>query len=366
MRFKRIGKFTSSVTKGLLSTQQATISQIVCGMIVCRSLCLAEIARCFQTDVEFPHNLKRAWRFVSNERIQDQSSKELVARRLIGQLHHRLQLKATQCLEVIIDWTSVHPFQVLSALVPLEGRAVPVLQWAIERTKLKAYQNTYEMLFIESLRRCVPRSWKVIIVADRGFQRADFLNYLKQEGFHFVIRVKGDAWVECGRYRGKLRDYPLSVGQCFKLREVCYHKAKRYQMKVVLNCARIKGKVSSWLLATDLGLSAGQIVNIYRRRFWCEESFRDQKQEFEMEAVRVTKSARLENLLLALAIVLLILAVIGVRGSKLGYADKFSTRKKKQVILSWVQVALKLLRESTKYLNLLFDSQQVGFNFRWA
>jgi hypothetical protein len=366
MRFKRIEKFTSSVTKGLLSTQQSTISQVVCGLIVCRSLILADIARCFQTETEFPHNLKRAWRFVSNERIQDQASKGVVARRLIRQLHHRLQIKPKHHLEIIIDWTSVHPFQVLSALIPLEGRAVPVLQWAIEKSSLKAYQNTYEMLFIASLRRCLPKKWKVIIVADRGFQRADFLNYLKKEGFHFVIRVKGDAWVECGRYSGKLRDYPLGVGQCFKLPDVCYHKTKRYRMKMVLNCAKVKGKVSSWLLATDLALSARQIVNIYRRRFWCEESFRDQKQEFELEQVRVTKAARLENLLVALAIVLMILAVIGIRGNKLGYKDKFSTRKKKQVVLSWVQVALNLLRDSTKYLNLLFDSQQVGFNFRWA
>lgn len=366
MRFKRIEKFTSSVTKGLLSSQQATISQIVCGILVCRCLILAEIARCFQTQTEFPHNLKRTWRFVSNERLQDHKSKEVVARRLIGQLHHRLQIKARDYLEIIIDWTSVHPFQVLSALVPVEGRAVPVLQWAIEKSSLKAYQNTYEMLFIASLRRCVPRSWKVIIVADRGFQRADFLEYLKQQGFNFVIRVKGDACIESGKYRGKLRDYPLSVGQCFKLSRVTYHKTKRQEMKIVLNCARIEGKVSSWLLATDLGLTARQIVGIYQRRFWCEESFRDQKQEFELEAVRVRKSSRLENLLLALAIVLLILAVIGLRGNKLGYEKKYCNRKKEQAVLSWVQIALKLLRESPKYINLLFESQGTGFCFRWA
>lgn len=366
MRLKRIEKFTSSVTKGLLSSQQATISQVVCGLLACRSLILAEIARGFRTEVGFPHNLKRVWRFVSNERIQGRASKEIVARRLIRQLHHRLQIKPKDYLEVIIDWTSCQPFMILSALVPVSGRAVPVLQWAIEKSSLKAYQNTYEMLFIASLRRCVEKRWRVIVVADRGFQRADFLDYLKQQGFHFVIRVKGDAWIECGRYGGKLRDYTLSVGQCFKLRDVCYHKTKRYRMKVVLNSARIKGKECSWLLATDLGLTARQVVNIYRRRFWCEESFRDLKQEFELESVRVTKAARLENLLVALAIVVLMIAVIGVRGNKLGYEDKFCTRKKGRVVLSWVQVALNLLRESTKYLNLLFDSQQVGFNFRWA
>jgi hypothetical protein len=366
MRFKRIDKFTRSVTKGLLSTQQASLSQVVTGIIVCRCLILAEIARCFQTETLFPHNLKRAWRFVSNERIQDHASKEVVARRLLIQLHHRLEIKPKDYLEIIIDWTSVHPFQVLSALVPVEGRAVPVLQWAIEKTKLKAYQNTYEMLFISSLHRCLPRKWKVIIVTDRGFQRADFLQFLKQKGLSFVIRVKGDAYIKRGRYEGKLRDYPLAVGQCFKLRDALYHKTKRYPMKIVLNCARIEGKVSSWLLATDLGLSARQIVAIYRRRFWCEESFRDLKQEFDLEGVRVTKASRLENLLLALAIAVLIIAVIGIRGNKLGYEDKYCTRKKRQAVLSWVQVALKLLRESTKYLNLLLDGTATGFYFRWA
>jgi hypothetical protein len=366
MRLKRVSKFSKSVTKGLLPTQQATISQVVCGILVCRSLILAEIARCFQTQTQFPHNLKRAWRFVSNERLQDQTSKEVVARRLIRQLHHRLQIKAKDYLEIIIDWTSVHPFQVLSALVPVEGRAVPVLQWAIEKTNLKAYQNTFEMLFISSLRRCLPKKWRVVIVADRGFQRAEFLQFLKRLGLSFVIRVKGDAFIKLGRYEGKLREYPLAVGQCFKLREVVYHKTKRYEMNIVLNCARLEGKISSWLLATDLGLSARQIVEIYRRRFWCEESFRDQKQEFELEAVRVKQSSRLENLLLALAIVLLILAVIGMRANKLGYADKYCTRKKKRVVLSWVQVALNLLRESPRFLNLLFDGTDTGFYFRWA
>jgi hypothetical protein len=366
MRLRRIEKFSKAVTKGLLSTQQATISQIVCGMIACRSLILAEIARCFQTQVAFPHNLKRVARYVSNDRINLTENKEVVSRRMIRQLHHRLQLKPNQHLQIIIDWTSVHPFQVLSALIPLEGRAVPVLQWAIEKSSLKAYQNTYEMLFISSLRRCLPRSSKVVIVADRGFQRAEFLQFLRQQGFSFVIRVKGDACIECGRYSGRLKDYLLSVGQCFKLSDVTYHKTKRYPMKVVLNCEKIEGRVSSWLLATDLALSARQIVNIYRRRFWCEESFRDQKQEFELEKVRVTKANRLENLLLALAIVLLILAVIGIRGNKLGYAEKFSTRKKKQTVLSWVQVALDLLRESAKFLNLLFDGTATGFYFRWA
>lgn len=366
MRLKRISKFTQSVTKGLLPTQQATLSHIVCSMVVCRSLCLAELARCLQSTTDFRHNLKRVWRYVSNDRINNRNAKEVVARRLLRQLHHRLESQPKQYLEIILDWTTVWPYVVLEALIPLDGRAVPVLSWAAVRGSLTCRQNTLEMEFLASLRRAIPKRWRVVIVADRGFQRTDLLRYIRGLGFSFVIRVKGDAWIKSGRFEGKLRDYPLSTGQRFKLPDVVYHKSKRYGLKVVLNCEKIKGKKCSWMLATDLGLSAGQVVKIYERRFWCEESFRDQKQEFELEAVRVKRAERLENLLLALAIVVMILAIIAVRGKKLGYEEKYSVVKKERREMSWVRVGLNMLRESTKYLNLLFDSQGTGFCFRWA
>ena len=324
MRLRRVEKFTSSVTKGLLPTQQATLSQVVCSMLVCRCLCLAEIARCLQSSTDFRHNLKRVWRFVSNDRINDRTAREVVARRLIRQLHHRLEIKPKQYLEIILDCTTVWPYVVLEALIPLDGRAVPVLSWSVRRGTLSGGQNTFEMDFLASLRRCLPKHWRVVIVADRGFQRTELLRYIKAIGLSFVIRVKGDAWIKSGRFEGKLRDYPLSVGQRFKLREVIYHKTKREEMNVVLNCEKIKGKACSWLLATDLGLSAGQVVKIYERRFWCEESFPDQKQEFELERVRVKQAARLENLLLALAIVLILIAVIAQRGKS--WATKRNTR----------------------------------------
>lgn len=366
MRLKRIAKFSASVTKGLLPTQQATLSQMVCGLLFCRSLILAEIARGFETQVAFSHNLKRVARFVSNPRLQALQSKQLIARRLLGQLHHRLQLKPTQPFEIIIDWTSVWPFHVLSALVPLAGRAVPVFQWAIERDQLKAQQNTFEMRFLAALRACLPRHWKVVIVADRGFQRVALLQYLDQLGFGYVIRVKGDACVEVGAFRGKLRDYDLQVGQCFKMSKVIYHKTKGYALKLVLNCEKRDGKVCRWMLATNLGLTAKQTVALYARRFWCEESFRDQKQEFELEGVRVKQVARLENLLLVMAIAVMMLAIIGMRGNQLACAEKYRPRKKKSVLLSWVQIALNLLKESSKFLDLLFESRGTRFYFRWA
>ena len=104
----------------------------------------------------------------------------------------------------------------LEALIPLEGRAVPVLSWAAVRGSLSGRQNTLEMEFLASLRRAVRKQWRVVIVADRGFQRAEFLRYIRGLGFSYVMRVKRDAWIKSGRFEGKLRDYRLSIGQCFK------------------------------------------------------------------------------------------------------------------------------------------------------
>jgi hypothetical protein len=366
MRLKRIEKFSKPLMKGLLQTQRVTLSQVVCGLLGCRCLILAEIARCFETSVAFVHNLKRVFRYGDNERITDQRSKEVVAARMIEHLRCRLKLKPQQPLEVILDWTSVGPYQVLSALMAVRGRAVPVLQGAIAKWELKSSQNQLEQQLLESLRKAVPLSCPVVIVADRGFGRTDLFPFLKEQSLSYVIRVKGDVWIECPGYSGQLNHYALSPGQTFKLKQVGYRKTKPYPVQLALTCVLIEGQVSRWFLATDLPMTAGQVVAIYRRRFWCEESFRDQKQEFALEGVRVQQARRLENLLLALAIVFLLLAVIGLRAEKLGYRDQFAGVKKGQIVISWVQLALHLLRQSSTSLNLLFEARAGSSDFHWV
>ena len=376
MRLKRVSKFIKPLTKDLLETQIATISQVTCGMLTNESLSLAEIARGFETEVDFRHNLKRVERFVSNPRISQRPDSqepdapltvsERVARRLVRQLRRRLKLAKKAPLEIILDWTSVGVFQVLSALVGVEGRAVPILQWSLKKWDLKDSQNAFEYRLLESLRRIVGTGGRAVIVADRGFGRTELFRFLDQLGFLYCIRVKGDAWVEFTGYEGKLRDYEVTVGQTFKLSRVRYHKHKRYEVKLAITCTRIKGKAKTWLLATNLPSSARQIVEVYRRRFWCEENFRDLKQAFRLEKTRVETPQRLDALLLAVSLVFLILALVGVRAEKLGYATKLACRKKGKKVLSWCALALKLLRKSTKHLNLLFDNSADCLGIHWA
>ena len=77
---------------------------------------------------------------------------------------------------MIIDWTSVGDYQVLSALIGITGRAVPILQWAVQKWEFEKTQNDVEVQFLQSLRRCIRHSLKTIIVADRGFGRTEALS----------------------------------------------------------------------------------------------------------------------------------------------------------------------------------------------
>jgi hypothetical protein len=158
---------------------------------------LAEIGRCLETPVAFVHRLKRVFRYADNERMTEQRSKQIIAAGRIRQIRCRLKLKPGQPLEVILDWTSVGPYQVLSALIAVCGRAVPILSGAILKGELQNSQNQFEQQLLESLRKAIPSSCPIVIVADRGFGRRDLFPFLKQQGFSYVIRVKGEVWIEC-------------------------------------------------------------------------------------------------------------------------------------------------------------------------
>jgi hypothetical protein len=72
----------------------------------------------------------------------------------------------------------VGPYLVLSALIGVRGRAVPVLQWVVVIGTLKKSQNKLQEAFLRSLRRAIPRSRPVVIVADRGFGRTALFEFL--------------------------------------------------------------------------------------------------------------------------------------------------------------------------------------------
>ncbi len=104
--------------------------------------------------------------------------------------------------------------------------------------------------------------------------------------------------VRYGLYHGQPRDLWLNVACCWRV-------AKRHADP------RRKAPKEPWCLATSLG-DAGRAVAWYWRRGWIEQSFKDSKSGFGMDAAQIRCPLRLTRLLAALTIALSWLTLLGL------------------------------------------------------
>jgi hypothetical protein len=160
------------------------------------------------------HTIKRAWRFTCNRRIE-------VADAMAGVVK-RIGRKRKKRLLISLDWTDFRSFHTLVAAANIKGRSIPPLWVTYTGNKLKRSQNSLEERLLRKLKLLIPSSFKVIILADRGFGRAEWAAVCQELKFHYVVRIKPDVHIACSRYTGVLRRYPTKLGMAHVLRQVCY------------------------------------------------------------------------------------------------------------------------------------------------
>jgi len=229
-------------------------------------------------------------------------------------------------LGLAIDWTSFDTtlpagrrirYHVLRIAVPRRGRAVPLLHLAYDRDDLPSgkSQNQLEEEALAAVLAALPAGVRPVILADRGFARASFLEWLQQHALDYVVRIdKGTCITQTdgrrwkfgaeGLQRGDLRFHPavrygLSHG---RPRDLPIHLALTWRLPRHQQRDRRQAKPERpWYLATNQPIAA-QAVAWYRQRFWIEESFKDSKSRFRLKHVQIGTPARLTRLLLALTI----------------------------------------------------------------
>ena len=79
-------------------------------------------------------------------------------------------------------------YQVLRIAVPRKGRALPLLQSAYDRDNLSPNksQNQIEQEALLAVVRALPTSVRPVILADRGFHRADFITWLRRHHLDYA------------------------------------------------------------------------------------------------------------------------------------------------------------------------------------
>ncbi len=338
--YTRVRCVVNTVLPSLRATQATNLALLISAILIKQTLCLSELARAYphatHRRVHAPkhdllHRLKRLWRF---ERLDPLAVQLALLPHTIAQLGH------PQWLGLAIDWTmfdTILPtghrirYQVLRIAIPRRGRAIPVLQLAYDRDQLPGTtsQNHLEETALGAVIALLPPHVRPVILADRGFARASFLQWLHAHHLDYVVRLnKGTCLTERDGRRWKLGDDGLQFGQVRwapHVRYGLYHgRARELESNVALcwqtNARRAKHPrygppPEPWYLATNVG-SGKQAVAWYWQRGWIEQSFKDSKSRFGLKRVQVASASRLSRLLMALTIALTWVSLLGLPETK--------------------------------------------------
>jgi hypothetical protein len=154
---------------------------------------------------------------------------------------------------------------------------------------------------------------RVIVTADRGCADVALLTVLNQLGITFLIRVQAGTHVSCRgkwctwgpwRFRGNERHRSFGA--------LPYCESCPQRLWVSKSRARdAKGNWGIWHVVSHRSYAATAAVNAYRRRFGCEEGFRDAKWWLGFAKARMAHIKAWSRMFALFAMALLVMTSLG-------------------------------------------------------
>jgi hypothetical protein len=230
----------------------------------------------------------------------------------------------TPQIVVALDWSDFdadgHALIALY-LVTAHGRALPLVWQSVSKARLKGRRAQFENEVLLRLHEVVPAGVPVTVLADRGFGDQDLYAQLRDFGFDFVIRFRGDVTVE--RADGDSRPASAWVPSNGHIRHLRGARVTRDRTPIdAVVCVKKRGMQQPWCLALGgATLTGPQAVRLYGRRFTIEETFRDVKDPrfgLGMSATHIGDPRRRDRLLLICAMAMTLLTLLGAAGESLG------------------------------------------------
>jgi len=187
-----------------------------------------------------------------------------------------------------------------------------------------------------------------VLVADRGFGRAEFLRMLDNHGIKFVIRVAGNTWMRHSEFSGLLCNIPRHPGMCRLYKNVRYRKADSVAINLVV-CHR-EPAPEPWYLATNLNLRARKIQKLYTMRMSIEQAIRDCKSAFGLKHLRLSTADRMNRAMILIAIAYIIAVLTALKTLADRRALKLSNNKRRNKPLSLLSIGLRTIGQYPRLL----------------
>ena len=309
------------------------------------TLVWAMVGLCLTQTVHFP-----AWADLTQSRAQSAASRE---RRFSRWLHTRdihpqeWYLPVVQAalvdwpvdsrLYVALDTTALSPFVLIRASLVYRGRAISLAWRALRHRSAQVSFEAYQPV-LDQVHALIPSGMVITLLADRGFVHEQLLEYLRQQQWHFRLRLTSKSLVhlEAGTVSA-VKDLCPPAGEQRFLQEVSILGAAFGPVSLALACQR-EQPTDPWFVVSDEPTTA-QTLDEYGLRFGIEESFLDEKSGgYQLHTSRLATPEALERLLLVLALATLYLTSLGVsveKADKRRWVDPHWQRRLSYLQLGW-------------------------------
>ena len=300
----------------LHSSAIKTLASIVASLFVVRRPIISRVAReAPEKAKDFKQILHRFWRFLNRSAFDVKDVWAAITTRMLSPQPGETSAAP---LEVLMDWTDLGPrFIGLILSVPIRGRSLPVWGGAVLKSQLKDNQTGIELEVIDEFLDSLSPDLRarVVIVADRGFAKVELFERIRGRGAHFVIRLMGNHYVQIEGRWSPMRDLAPAAGGSGLWESVLYTRTQSYPVALAIHrCAQGQANDPEddvWNLATDLDARLAR--SIYEKRFRCEETFRDLKDELHLDRHQIKSPHTLQKMLAAMALAYLWIVLDGFR-----------------------------------------------------
>jgi hypothetical protein len=291
-----------------------------------------------------PSLVNRLRRFLSNPAVEVRRWYEPVVRQLLARLQG-------QRLRLIIDCTKVgFNFRMMSISLAYKKRALPLV-WSIHGGGKGHVAHQQQLVLLRYVASLLDDEAEVWLLGDAGFESVHLLNWLRVQGWHFVLRHPGKNQVRWpGQEWVKLSDLPLHEGETRIIGWVeltAKHAAGPFWL--LLHWAT--GEDEPWFLIADCKgypPTPRRLIRLYGLRMWTEELYGDLKGHgFDLEATQLDDPDRIARLVLAVCINFVCLIALGSWVVKRGlrhFVDTKSRRDKSyfRIGCDWLERCLRL------------------------
>lgn len=192
-------------------------------------------------------------------------------------------------------------FTVLVVSVVYRGCAIPGAWVVLSATATQAWRREWWRL-LRQVHRAVPRSWTVIVLADRGLYARWLFRRITRLGWHPCLRINtGGTCRPAGRVHGvPLKTLVPQPGTSWQGTGIAF-KGHHRQLHCPLLARWEAGYKEPWLILTDLPPEASTAC-WYGLRAWIAHGFQITKRAgWQWQRTHMTKPARAARLWLAVA-----------------------------------------------------------------